>query len=165
MKYHPATPTATSKTIEVATATNHARSFSDCRSIASRSGRRGGWLIDRPSAAADSTGGTGGVVSGGADPYAGTGYRWPGCLAADVVQRVVQHPQESTSVKVDRVDLDRLSTGQGRQPSWQFLRRRHLGVVDENGNDSNVVSTQGGLNLEPYEVLWVIDASRSRWHQ
>ncbi len=49
------------------------------------------------------------------DPYAGTGYRRPGWLAADVVQRVVQHPQKSTSVKVDRVYLDRLSTGQGRQ--------------------------------------------------
>ena len=65
------------------------------------------------------------------------------------------------SVKADRVYLDCLSTGQGRQSRRQFLSRGHLGVVDQNRNDSNVVSTQGGLNLEPYEVGWVINASRS----
>ena len=65
------------------------------------------------------------------------------------------------SVKADRVYLNCLSTGQGRQSRRQFLSRGHLGVVDQNRNDSNVVSTQGGLNLEPYEVGWVINASRS----
>jgi hypothetical protein len=77
----------------------------------------------------------------------------------DLAQRAVQHPQKATGVKVDRVYLDCLSTGEGRQPCWQFLWRRHLGVVDENGNDSNIVSIQGGLDLEPNKVLWVIDAS------
>jgi hypothetical protein len=73
----------------------------------------------------------------------------------------VEHPQKSTSVKADRAYLDRLSTGQGREARWQFLRRRHLGVVDENGNDSNVISIQGGLNLEPNEIFGVIEAFRS----
>jgi hypothetical protein len=89
------------------------------------------------------------------------GYLWHGWLAAGGVQRLVEHPQESMSVKADRVYLDCLSTGQGCQSRRQFLSRRHLGVVDQNRNDSNVVSAQGGLHLEPYEVGWVINASRS----
>jgi len=65
------------------------------------------------------------------------------------------------SVKADRVYLDCLSTGQGRQSRRQFLSGGHLGVVDQNRNDSNIVSTQRGLDLEPYEVGWVINASPS----
>jgi hypothetical protein len=65
------------------------------------------------------------------------------------------------SVKADRVYLDCLSTGQGRQSGRQLLSRGHLGVVDQNRNHTNIVSTQGGLNLEPYEVGWVINAPPS----
>lgn len=89
------------------------------------------------------------------------GYRGLGRLRAGSFQCVVQHPQKSTSVKVDRVYLDRLSTGQGRQSLWQFLGRGHLGVVDENWNDSNVVSSQRGFDLETDEVLGIIETSHT----
>jgi muramidase (phage lysozyme) len=70
-----------------------------------------------------------------------TGYLWRGWLGGGGVQRLAEHPQKSMSVKADRVYLDCLSTGQGRQSRRQFLSRGHLGVVDQNRNDSDVIST------------------------
>jgi hypothetical protein len=70
-----------------------------------------------------------------------TGYLWHSWIAAGGVQRLVEHPQKSTSVEADRVYLDCLSAGQGSKPRRQFLSRGHLGVVDQNRNDSDVIST------------------------
>ena len=73
----------------------------------------------------------------------------------------VQRLQQPTEVEVEagRAELQRLTAGQPGQAVRQLVGRRHRGPIDQNRDDADV-TRQGGLDLQPDEVIGVVEARR-----
>ena len=140
--------TATNKTIELATATAMPVRLRGCRPVAFGSGRRRVAPIPRlsrprPGIRPE----VGAVLCQAAGPL-----RQHQISRARPTQRGSSLSVRFSTLKRRRVSklTGSISTACRRvraaSPVGSSWWRRHLGVVDENGNDSNIVSIQGGLD-------------------
>src|SRR6266536_2935153 len=82
------------------------------------------------------------------------------CLAGlRLGEAAVQHPEQPPGVEIEaaRAELERLTAHQLGQAGWQLPGTGHPRPVNQDRDDPDV-TRQSCLDLQPYEVIWVIEA-------